>query len=216
MGFPLDPIPTWRHLYDQMCGESDTNKLTELVAQFEEAIFDRGQEINDDAEHLAEREAMTHATKDLIRIQTEVLGWPDVVTSRPERGDRAMLVAVLIADDRELLRNAIRKVLDHDPEIRIVGEAENFPQTVALTRELHPRVVVMDLHMPAPDDFSHRDVKRALNETGSKLITMSVWQDDASRALAASYGAFTFLDKSNLGQLLIPAIRQLTLPEPAR
>jgi len=100
--------------------------------------------------------------------------------------------------------------LDLDPDIKVVGEAENFPQTVTLTRELHPRVVVMDLHMPAPDDFSHSDVKRALDEAGSKLITMSVWHDDASRALAASYGAFTFLDKSNLGKLLVPAIRQLT------
>jgi CheY-like chemotaxis protein len=211
MTSPVDPIPTWRHLYEQMCRESDTTRVIEFVAQFEEAIFSRGQEIKDDAEHHAEWEAMKHATKDLLRIQTQILGWPAVVTSAPESGDRAMLVAVLIADDREILRNAIRKVLDLDPNIKIVGEAENFPQTVTLTRELHPRVVVMDLHMPAPEDFSHRDVKRALDETGSKLITMSVWHDDASRALAASYGAFTFLDKSNLGQLLIPAIRQLAL-----
>jgi hypothetical protein len=142
------------------------------------------------------------AVKGLFR---PIPGWPSVVTNTPEGGDRATLVAVLVADDREFLRKAIRKVLDFDPEIRIVGEAENFPQTVALTRELHPRVVGMDLHMLAPEDFSHKDVKRALAETGSRLVTMSVWHDDASRALAASYGSFTFLDKSNLGQLLIPA-----------
>jgi CheY-like chemotaxis protein len=191
MTSPVDPIPRWRHIYEQMCGESDTNRVIELVARFEEAIFSRRQEIKDGAEHRTEWEAMQRATKDLLRIQTEILGWP---TFAPESGDRAMLVAVLIADDREILRNAIRKVLDLDPDIKVVGEAENFPQTVTLTRELHPRVVVMDLHMPAPEDFSHRDVKRALDETGSKLITMSVWHDDASRALAASYGAFTFLD----------------------
>jgi CheY-like chemotaxis protein len=210
MTSPVDPIPHWRHLYEQMCGESDTSRVIELVAQFEEAIFSRGQEIKDGAEHRAEWEAMKRATKGLLRIQTQILGWPAVVANAPESGDRTMLVAVLIADDREILRNAIRKVLDLDPNIKIVGEAENFPQTVTLTRELHPRVVVMDLHMPAPDDFSHSDVKRALDEAGSKLITMSVWHDDASRALAASYGAFTFLDKSNLGKLLVPAIRQLT------
>ena len=211
MTFPIDPIPRWKHLYEQVFRESDTNRLIEFVAQFEEAIFSRGQEINDGAEHRAESEAMKRATKDLLRIQTEVLGWPAVVTNATENGGRAMLVAVLIADDREMLRKAIRNVLDLDPEIKVVGEAENFPQTIRLTRELHPRVVVMDLHMPAPEDFSHSDVKRSLDEAGSKLITMSAWHDDASRALAASYGAFTFLDKSNLGQLLIPAIRQLTV-----
>ena len=205
----LDRFPPWRRLFGQMCRESDTTRLTELVAQFEGAIFRRGQEINDGPEHREEWEAMKRATNSLLRIQTETLGWPAVVANTAESGSPGMLVAVLITDDRELLRKAIRKVLDLDPEIRIVGEAENFPQTVALTRELHPRVVVMDLHMPAPEDFSHKQLKLALDETGSKLITMSVWHDDASRALAASYGAFTFLDKSNLGQLLIPAIRQV-------
>jgi hypothetical protein len=63
--------------------------------------------------------------------------------------------------------------------------------------------------MDAPDDFSPADLKRALAETGSKLITMSIWQDDPSRALAAGFGSFTFLDKSCLNTLLIPAIKQL-------
>jgi DNA-binding NarL/FixJ family response regulator len=120
-----------------------------------------------------------------------------------------MPIAVLIADDRELVRLAIRRALTKDPEIRIVGEAEDFPQTMAFVRELSPQVVVMDLHMPSPPDFSHGDVKRVLAETDSKLITMSVWPDEPSRALAASYGSFTFIDKASLATLLVPAIRQL-------
>jgi hypothetical protein len=91
MTFPVDPIPRWRHLYEQMCRESDANRLIELVAQFEEAIFSRGQEIKDGAEHCAEWGAMKHATKDLLRIQTQILRWPAVVTNAPESGDRAML-----------------------------------------------------------------------------------------------------------------------------
>ncbi len=121
-----------------------------------------------------------------------------------------MPITVVIADDREFLRKAIRSLLDIDGNIKIVGEAENFPQTIALIRELNPRVIVMDLHMDAPDDFSPADIKRVLADTGSKLITISIWQDDPSRALAASFGSFTFLDKSCLATLLIPAIKQLT------
>jgi DNA-binding NarL/FixJ family response regulator len=121
-----------------------------------------------------------------------------------------MSITVIVADDRELLRTAIRCVLNLDKEITIVGEAEDFPRTIALIRELNPQVVLIDLHMPAPNDFSPSDVKRAVADTGSKLIAMSVWQDDSSRALAASFGSFTFLDKASLGTLLIPAIKQLT------
>jgi two-component system, NarL family, response regulator DegU len=118
-------------------------------------------------------------------------------------------VKVLIADDRGILRKAIREVLDLDSDIKVVGEAEDFPQTIALMRELNPNVVVLDLHMPAPADFSFGDIKRAVTDTGSKVITISIWQDEPSRKLAASFGSFTFLDKSSLGTLLIPAIRQL-------
>jgi two-component system, NarL family, response regulator DegU len=120
-----------------------------------------------------------------------------------------MSVTVLIADDREILREAIRDVLNLDPDIKIVGEVDDFPQTIALMRGLNPNVVVLDLHMPAPPDFSFGEIKRAVTDAGSKLITISIWQDEPSRALAASFGSRILLDKSSLGTSLIPAIRQL-------
>jgi DNA-binding NarL/FixJ family response regulator len=120
-----------------------------------------------------------------------------------------MPVKVLIADDREILRKVIREVLDLDTDIKVVGEAEGFPQMIALIRELNPNVVVLDLHMPAAPDFSFGEIKRAMTDVGSKLITTSIWQDEPSRALAASFGSLNLLDKSSLGTLLIPAIRQL-------
>jgi DNA-binding NarL/FixJ family response regulator len=120
-----------------------------------------------------------------------------------------MSVTVLIADDREILREAIREVLNLDPDIKIVGEVDDFPQTIASIRELSPNVVVLDLHMPAPPDFLFAEIKRAVTDAGSKVITISVWRDEPSRALAASFGSLIFLDKSSLGTSLIPAIRQL-------
>lgn len=100
-------------------------------------------------------------------------------------------------------------MLNLDPAIKIVGEVDDFPQTIALIRELNPNVVVLDLHMPAPPDFSFGDIKRTVTDARSKLITISIWQDEPSRALAASFGSLILLDKSSLGTSLIPAIRQL-------
>jgi DNA-binding NarL/FixJ family response regulator len=45
-----------------------------------------------------------------------------------QRAGIARCWTVLIADDRKILRNAIRKVLELDPDIKVVGEAENFPK----------------------------------------------------------------------------------------
>jgi DNA-binding NarL/FixJ family response regulator len=120
-----------------------------------------------------------------------------------------MPVKVLIADDREILRQVIREVLDLDSDITVVGEAEDFPQTVALIRELNPNVIVLDLHMPAPPHFPYGEIKRAVTDAGSKLIAVSVWQDEPSRALAASFGSYSLLDKASLATVLVPAIRQL-------
>ena len=120
-----------------------------------------------------------------------------------------MSVTVLIADDREVLREAIRDVLNLDPDIKIVGEVDDFPQTIALMRELSPNVVILDLHMPAPPDFPFGEIKRAVTDAGSKVIAISVWRDEPSRALAASFGSLILLDKSGLATSLIPAIRQL-------
>lgn len=63
--------------------------------------------------------------------------------------------------------------------------------------------------MPSPVDFSFGDIKRSVTDAGSKVITISAWRDEPSRALAASFGSLILLDKSSLGTSLIPAIRQL-------
>ena len=63
-----------------------------------------------------------------------------------------MLITVLLADDKEAVRNSIRMLLESDPEIRTVGEAANFQQTLRSATDLKPQIVVMDLHMP--DDSS--------------------------------------------------------------
>ena len=64
-------------------------------------------------------------------------------------------------------------MLNLDPDIKILGDAEDFPQTIALMRELNPNVVVLDLHMPSPADFSFEDVKRSVADAGSKVLSLA-------------------------------------------
>jgi DNA-binding NarL/FixJ family response regulator len=60
-------------------------------------------------------------------------------------------VRVLIADDERSFLEALRPLIDRQPELSVVGEAENGLAAIELADELHPDAVVIDLHMPLVD-----------------------------------------------------------------
>jgi DNA-binding NarL/FixJ family response regulator len=125
-----------------------------------------------------------------------------------------MPIKVLLADDTDFVRRAIRRLLEARSEIEVVGEAANFAETVQMSNDLKPEVIVMDLHMPDGLKITPLEVKSLLNCGTTRLLAISVWQDDDADALAESFGALTLLDKSDLGNKLIPAI--LATPEQLR
>jgi DNA-binding NarL/FixJ family response regulator len=57
-------------------------------------------------------------------------------------------VKVLLADDHRMLREGLRAMLDQSGQVQVVGEAQDGNQAVAMTEQLQPDVVVMDIAMP--------------------------------------------------------------------
>src|SRR5438067_11970340 len=57
-------------------------------------------------------------------------------------------ITVQLVDDHSLVRKGFRRILDDDPEIRVIGEAADGTEAVKLAQELKPRVIVMDMAMP--------------------------------------------------------------------
>jgi DNA-binding NarL/FixJ family response regulator len=117
-------------------------------------------------------------------------------------------IGVLLADDAEIIRNVLTRMLGTQPEIRILGEAKTFAETLKMTATLKPDVVVMDVHMPGERDFNANFIKVELLSSAKYVLAMSLWNDDESKAVAQSYGASTLLDKSTLTSTLIPAIEE--------
>jgi len=117
---------------------------------------------------------------------------------------------VLVADDSDLIRNAIRRVLDAEPSIQIVGEAESFATAIAMARDLRPDVLLLDLHMPDDESFDPGYIKANLSDAGSKthVIGISLFSDEDAEtsALGQSLGAIRVLDKARFYDELIPAI----------
>jgi chemotaxis response regulator CheB len=115
-----------------------------------------------------------------------------------------MPVKVLIADDSIVMRAAIRRTLEEEPQIQVVGEASSFPETLQLLDELQPDVLVLDLHLPEERDFPPSVVEIHLSAVRTLAISFS--NDLESKALADSYGAAALLDKMRLYSQIIPSI----------
>jgi two-component system response regulator DevR len=120
-----------------------------------------------------------------------------------------MPIKVLLADDVQIVRRAIRSVLKEEPRIEIVGEASELSQTLRMAEALKPQVIVMDLHMPNTASIAPSEAKSRLAKT--RLLAISVFDDEETKAMADSFGAVTLLDKMKLGTELIPTIIRLSL-----
>jgi YesN/AraC family two-component response regulator len=60
-------------------------------------------------------------------------------------------VRVVIADDQQLIRDGFRMIFAAEDDIEVIGEATTGREAVAITRELNPDVVLMDIRMPELD-----------------------------------------------------------------
>ena len=115
-----------------------------------------------------------------------------------------MSLRVLLADN-EVMRKVIKYLLKGDPEMNVVGETFTFAETIRLTKELQPEVIVMDLHMRDGEYVAPSQVKACL--AGSRLLAISLQTGTGAKALADSFGAVILLDKLHLTAELIPAIK---------
>jgi DNA-binding NarL/FixJ family response regulator len=72
---------------------------------------------------------------------------------------------VLIADDSELIRRSIRRVLAEEPSIHVIGEAVNFADAIDRARDLQPDVPLLDLHMPDDKVIEAAQIKANLSDS---------------------------------------------------
>lgn len=105
-------------------------------------------------------------------------------------------VRVLVADDQPLLRHSLALLIEADPGCTVVGAAGSGRETVALARELHPDVVIMDIRMPDGDGIAATGVITSDPDLGGcRVLVLSMFELDEYVFGALRAGASGFLLK---------------------
>jgi len=118
------------------------------------------------------------------------------------------MITVLLAEDHVMVREGLRALLAQEAGIRVLGEASNGREAVALTRSLAPDVVVMDIGMPLLNGLEAvRQILRSHPNT--KLLMLSAYSDEAYVEKAIALGATGYLIKQTASCVLSEAIRKV-------
>lgn len=117
-----------------------------------------------------------------------------------------MAITVILADDHKIIRDGLRTLIESQPEMQVIAEAENGRETIKLAKELQPDVVIMDISMP---DLNGIDATREIVNSipGIKVIALSMHSDRRFVSGMLSSGASGYLLKDCAFEELAKAIR---------
>ncbi|MFC3499803.1 response regulator [Micromonospora krabiensis] len=107
-----------------------------------------------------------------------------------------MSIAVLLADDQQLVRAGFRSLLQRDRGIAVIGEASTGDEAVRAARTMRPDVVLMDIRMPGMDGITAtRQIVADQRLSGCRVIILTTFETDEYVFAALAAGASGFLTK---------------------
>jgi two-component system, NarL family, nitrate/nitrite response regulator NarL len=118
------------------------------------------------------------------------------------------VIRVLMADDHVIFRQGVRKLLEEEDDISIVGEAANGNECVHMMAKVRPDILLLDLNMPDKDGLT---VLEELNfdSLPTQVIVLTATEDDREAVRAMRLGARGIVLKQSAGDLLVKSIRQV-------
>ncbi|MFC4949377.1 response regulator [Pseudonocardia sp. GCM10023141] len=117
-------------------------------------------------------------------------------------------VGVLVVDDDPLVRVGLVMMLGGAPDLRVLGEASDGTQALAMVEELRPAVVLMDIRMPALDGLAATEALRA-RPGAPEVIVLTTFDADKYVLRALRAGAAGFLLKDTPPAEIVQAVRQV-------
>lgn len=118
-----------------------------------------------------------------------------------------MTIRVAVVDDQTLMRDGFTMILDAQPDIDVVGDAENGQSGLELCRRTRPDVVLMDIRMPEMDGIEATRLITADDTLGTKALMLTTFDLDEYVYAAMRAGASGFLLKDTPKKELVEAVR---------
>lgn len=116
-------------------------------------------------------------------------------------------IRVLLADDHGVVRAGLRALLDAQPDITVVGEAEDGPSAIARVQELLPTVVVSDLSMPGGGLEAIREITKL--QLGTRVLVLTVHAEERYLLPVLEAGGSGYVRKSSAHTDLLDAVRKV-------
>lgn len=121
-------------------------------------------------------------------------------------------ISVLLVDDHNLVRRGFRRILEDEPDIKVVGEAGDGNEAIRLAEELKPNVIVMDCALPSTSGLLA--TRKILSKTPEqKILMLSMHSEDTLVRQALEAGARGYILKNAVDLELADAIRKVVAGE---
>lgn len=121
-------------------------------------------------------------------------------------------IAILLAEDHAVVREGTREILEKDPTLAVVAEAEDGPSVLALAAELRPDVVLLDLNLPVLNGI---EVTKRLRATPPvpRILILSAYDDEDYVMAALTAGANGYLLKTAHAREVVAALHAVVRGE---
>jgi DNA-binding NarL/FixJ family response regulator len=119
------------------------------------------------------------------------------------------MITVVLVDDHALVRRGLEQLLSADPDIDVVGTASDGEEAVAVTLEMRPDVVLMDLQMPKLDgvEATRRIVREYPEDESVQVVVLTSFSDTERIVAALDAGAVGYLLKDTEPEELLHGVR---------
>src|SRR5271170_2787422 len=118
-------------------------------------------------------------------------------------------IRVAIADDHPIFRDGVRKLLEHEDDIVVVGEVSSGAECPGLLAKVKPDILLLDLRMPDKDGLTLLE-EMNFDALPSRVIVLTATEDDRDVVRAMRLGARGVVLKQSASDLLIKSIRKVS------
>lgn len=122
-------------------------------------------------------------------------------------GTREIEVTIVVADDHAILRHGLSTLLASNPKFKVVGEAADGREAIALVKKLRPAVLIVDLTMPGLNGLETLKIVKRLNSKTSVIVLSMHWNEGYVLE-AMRKGALGYVSKDSGGADLFKAINE--------